>query len=932
MKGVEKWSQQIKSFLIDLLKHMKKLIIINICLAVVLSIIWAFAEVYIDTPSFENRVECLSSTPEDICMTLNSGSREYIIKLNQNLDVNYLYSENKIKQNELLQIEDIASDMAHNIYLLTTITNVKNHEVKQQIIKLSTGFLKSSHKKILVECLEPSIVFSKLNVSEDEGQLQFNILGIKKENNNLCRQKWVQQTRANTLIKTIDKSYKMPTHEKLHSLFSVYKEVGGITDQGELYISKSDRLSKVPIDGKETVDYHILSAQVDWDNNLYVAVEETGDIRRINVVTNKSQLMFWGREIFKGSTTNYSSCYKMAYQMKKSLVAVTSEEEAKHVQIFVTNNGGKDAISAVTLRLSPVTVLRLIAYTILPLFLSLLVMVAIIIVLMYFIQNSPYVFIRLTCYIVPIVVVSIIVFSVGVIHLYTLQVENDNRKDIKSTSELLLSGINTEKVEDLWYKKGRVEENELSKILLNDAVSTRLILVKDETLLITMDDEIPNYYALKHYTSPSEYAQYKAVINSGMPLEKGNVIYKEGRHLVRLLPIKNSNQEVEAILEVGENFLYGKTQIQAFIKRIIRLIIYIALIIIVVVSLVIKQTLVPLKKIEGCLKSWKEQEKAEHLQSYGYDEFANISKILNTLIAEKVSNQYDLNEITKHYYSFVPKKFFGLLEKNSIQEMTVGTYKQMNKPIAITSYRYLNILEQTVSGVAQIMNDNFRIINKTVGKYDGVLNIEHRYFFDVTALYDEPHKALEASFIIHEKLNKNNKVAGILRENMQQVTLLDQLDIRLELAGEMDRVKPVFLAYRLEWLYGFLPLFRKMACNIIATKEYIEQIQESYKCRYIGYVLGPSNEKVDLYDYYEGDIKEVRQAKESTQDQFEMALDYFYKADFPNARNWFLQVIKENKLDEIAKWYLTKCNSFVSKETKVQDMALLIYDESLNRA
>lgn len=927
MKKLKKWFRQASSFLMDLLKHMKKLIMINVLLAAGLSIIWAFVQVYIDAPSFVNHIDCLSSTSEGIYMTLNSGSKEYVIRLDQQLNTNYLYSENKIKQKELLQIEDIASDKSHNIYLLTTIEDIETGEVKQQIVRLNTKSVMNTGKKVLIENLDQHVYFSKLIVKESDAEIQFNMLGIEVDGYKLYRQKWSQQKGTNTLTKQIDKSYKMPAEEKLHSLFWVRGKVGGITNNGELFISDDDKLSKVCIDGKTEPNYHILSASVDWDDNLYIVTEETGDIRRINIVTHKSQLMFWGREIIKGSTVPYSGSYKMAYQTKRSLVAATSVEgEEGALQLFVTNNEGKDALSISDLKLSIKDILSLATNYMIPLFFKLLVIVAIGIILLYLIENSPYVFIKLTCYILPIVAVGIISFSLVVIHLYRLQVESDDRKDIKSTSELLLSGIDKEKVEALWKEGQAVEESELSKFLLEETVSTRLILLKDDRLLVTMDEDIPHYYQLKHYVSPSEYEQYMDVIQSGTAKEDGNVIYKEGRHLVRLLPIKNDKQQVVAVLEVGENFLSVKTQVRTFTKWMIRLIAMILVIVILAVSLVIKQVLLPLKKIENCLKDWKAEKEVKRLPSYGYDEFSNIGKILNTLIAEKIAEQYDLTQVTQRYYSFIPKKFFGLLEKRSIQEMVFGTYKQMNKPLAITSYRYLNMLDKKESLLAQAMNNNFRLINKTVSQYDGVLNIDHRYFFDVTALYDTPHKALEASLIINENLYENNK-----EEKMEQVTFLDQLDIRLELGGEVNRIKPVFLAYRLEWLYKFLPLFRKMGCQVIATKEFIQEIDEMYKYRYIGYLLGPNEERVDLYDYYEGDEKAIREVKEATQPQFDEALSYFHKKDFYKARNLFLQVIKENKRDEIARWYILRCDAYCKEDTLEQELALLTYKDSFEK-
>ena len=906
---------------------MQKYIGITVLIVLIVSCIGALIQVDDDIFTNKYRISHLCSNEQSTYFSINSGESEYIVGINEHLEPFYLYSQKKTKSNEIFQIEDIACDSLGNIYLLTTLTNINNKNARQEMVRLNINNIITNEKTTLIESMGDDVFFQKLMVREVNNQTTFEVLGITKEGDQLQQKIWMQDKRMNKPTLQQEKDYGVPEGKELFSLFSSQGRVGGITKEGELYISKNNRLEHfVPNDANDQLS-RLFIADTDKEDKAYVIEEATGAAWKVNFDLGKYEKIYDGDRIIKGSNTAFKDSYQIDFQRENKMIvaAMDPTNEAQLQTLYHVDYSEQGVNKLIDLNLSLLTRCKLAIKEMIVLFLELLVIALVLMSAYYFIRRSTYIFLKITLYILPIMAISMIGLSTIVLSAYTRQMIRDNRKDISSTSALLERGIQWENITELTNEERNIKEEGIYSLLTSNDVSCRLILIKDDSLLITMDNQYPNYYELSKYVSQAEYKEYMQVAKSGEPNSGHDVIYSEGNHYIELRPIKDESNQVIGILEVGENSLYVQKSIHSFQTALSILLVGIVAIVMLLSILVLKITLSPLKHLKDILSTWNKKKQASQAKNQDFDGFYSIGEVIDSFIQEKIEDSYDLAQLTQIYYSFIPMKFFDLLEKTSIGEMTLGSHKKLLKPIAITSYRYVEMLDRKDDWLVYKMNKNFELIHKVINTYNGALSIDHRYFYDLTTLFDSVTNALEASLAIEEILSKENE-----QDALQQVTLLDYLEVQLELAGAHNRIKPIFMAERLNWLYELLPWFRQLGCDILATEYFLSQVNtiEESEYRYIGYLLGPNDEQIQIYDVFCRKAKRSNEAKEATKATLEAAIKYFQQQEFYIARNLFLEVIKENKEDEVAKYYILKCDELGKKENTQCEVAILTYEEA----
>jgi hypothetical protein len=93
--------------------------------------------------------------------------------------------------------------------------------------------------------------------------------------------------------------------------------------------------------------------------------------------------------------------------------------------------------------------------------------------------------------------------------------------------------------------------------------------------------------------------------------------------------------------------------------------------------------------------------------------------------------------------------------------------------------------------------------------------------------------------------------------------------------------------------------------------EEAEEYGASYNYRKLGYIKYKSKDQViALYDFFDGDDYNIIARKKQTKEIFEQAVKAYYNRDFYNARQMFIQVLKQFQEDKASKEYLRLCDKY----------------------
>ena len=69
-----------------------------------------------------------------------------------------------------------------------------------------------------------------------------------------------------------------------------------------------------------------------------------------------------------------------------------------------------------------------------------------------------------------------------------------------------------------------------------------------------------------------------------------------------------------------------------------------------------------------------------------------------------------------------------------------------------------------------------------------------------------------------------------------------------------------------------------------------------------------------IYDVYDGDNEEDRRRKDMTRQMFEKGVSLFCARKFYEARNAFVEVLKQFRRDAAAREYLYLCNQYYQRD------------------
>ena len=178
-------------------------------------------------------------------------------------------------------------------------------------------------------------------------------------------------------------------------------------------------------------------------------------------------------------------------------------------------------------------------------------------------------------------------------------------------------------------------------------------------------------------------------------------------------------------------------------------------------------------------------------------------------------------------------------------------------------------------------------------RYDGFL-----------ALFAETNKMAVAAAIkiVQEFQNEEDVTVHIV---------LDMDTVKSGVLGNEKKMQAVAISNSYNIGGKLLSFIDKAESNIFCT-EVIHPMTEDYNCRYVGKVRG-DGEDIRIYEIFNGDLPEVMEKKAITEKLFLDALYSFYSADYKTAKREFLEVVRENPNDGIAKYYLYLADSYEEK-------------------
>lgn len=276
------------------------------------------------------------------------------------------------------------------------------------------------------------------------------------------------------------------------------------------------------------------------------------------------------------------------------------------------------------------------------------------------------------------------------------------------------------------------------------------------------------------------------------------------------------------------------------------------------------------------------------------------------------------------YYRFAPKNIERLLNKDSITEVTCGNVEKLNGTMALISTVGARTgSEQEIERLNRLL----ALIGRYQEEKDGVFVSNDGSLSMLRFLYMEKNcNTLNSSVEFLKELGElENKQAGSLA---QTSLLLHYSSFVYGVAGTKQQSSAFLVSKDTDEIEHFAAWFRNRNLRLVISEIVKEREHYAGALRCIGYIqMGSNGKKMNMYEVLDAYDAREREKKCAVCERFAKALELFYQHDFYLARSAFSDILKELPNDEISKWYLFTCESYLNMEYVENVSCALCYEE-----
>lgn len=263
--------------------------------------------------------------------------------------------------------------------------------------------------------------------------------------------------------------------------------------------------------------------------------------------------------------------------------------------------------------------------------------------------------------------------------------------------------------------------------------------------------------------------------------------------------------------------------------------------------------------------------------------------------------------------AMLPAQLLKLFRKDDSEDFRLGEEKNIQAAVLSFNIPCFSemIRSETSKDIFAFVNDVLSNVVPSVllqgGEIDKFVNAGLSAFY-----LEAPERALRSAVSICEAMNQS------AYEKLKFSMGLSYGNVMVGMVGHEKR----FGVLTISETTGLGEFLQEMAgrygIRILISgsmKKQIPDFEKHYNSRYLGCIfLKAADTTEDLYEVYDGDDTVDKNCKRRTRLVFEKGVELFKERRFYDARLHFIEVLKANRMDGMAKKYLHLCNQYQEKE------------------
>ena len=280
--------------------------------------------------------------------------------------------------------------------------------------------------------------------------------------------------------------------------------------------------------------------------------------------------------------------------------------------------------------------------------------------------------------------------------------------------------------------------------------------------------------------------------------------------------------------------------------------------------------------------------------------------------AERLKFTSELFQLNEAFSRFVPRQFLQFLDKESIVDVKLGDQVQKEMSVLFADIRNFTGLSETMTP-----EQNFRFINAYLSRMEPMI-IEHQGFIDkyvgdeIMALFSSSaDDAVKAGIAMLHQLSEYNQH----RANSGYVPIrigigINTGSLMLGTVGGHHRMDTTVISDTVNLASRIEALTKHYEVSLLISHNTFLQLEDAnqYTFRIIDRVTVKGKlAAATVYEVFDADLPEIREAKLATKKDFEQALLLYNLGSFYAAARRFQDCLRINPTDRAAQIYLERC-------------------------
>lgn len=419
-----------------------------------------------------------------------------------------------------------------------------------------------------------------------------------------------------------------------------------------------------------------------------------------------------------------------------------------------------------------------------------------------------------------------------------------------------------------------------------------LHMIDENGNLITMNnsdgiENIPSEYIYSKY----DIDIYNKVISECSPAIITRNTFS-GECYVLVYPLINSAEteilECDAVIEISIEEYIVNSRVSEYTNKIGIIVLMSMIMLIIIFVIILGFALRPIKILTEKIK--KRNVKIAQVKNITFkEEVKDIRTVLENMLANIIEYQKNIQNNNETYSKFLPSEIFSMLGNNNISELETGTSKKI----------FLNNVFIDLQQIDnEILEKNYDNIITYISKNDCIIENFNLDYMEIS-FKNNPEK------IICDIKNLINQFNDMYIGISYGVSIL-------AIVGGSERLQAMIISGQKK-LAGILSgIGKKFSRNMIVSEDFLKQnngLNQNFSIRFIGHIF-IDDHYIKIYDVL--DMSPDMDKNLQTKKDFECGIEYFLQKKFVNAKICFIDVLKYNKNDVIAKEYLNMCDIYIS--------------------